>query len=111
MMPGKLEQQIWEKLLEMTGTLGDLKSEIATCAANILAQTIKTGELAEHQREQNGNATHILNRLVALELANATDCGEIKGARHQWMIISGSLITGAALVAILTFVGIVAGWW
>jgi len=100
--------RIWDKLLDITEAIGECKIAISTCASNIKAQAEVVAILATHQKEANGNAGHILQRLVAIELANAGDCGEQKGARRQWAVIAGVLVVAAAVAGTGgTFIGLV----
>lgn len=96
----------WKKLLEITDALGDVKVQIATCSSNIAAQADLLAVLSGHQRDANGNASNILLRLVALELANAQDSGEKTGARRQWVIIGG---VATLLIATAAMIGMFAG--
>jgi hypothetical protein len=100
--------QIWGKLIDITNAIGNLKVEIGTCASNIKAQSEIVAILAGHQKEANGRTGDILDRLVALELANAVDCGELRGARRQWAIIAGVIVVAAAAAGSAgTFIGLV----
>jgi len=107
-MAGATFDQIWDQLLRITNAIGDLRVEISTCASNIKAQAEVVAILATHQKEANGNAGHLLQRLVAIEMANAGDCGEQKGARRQWAIIAGVLVVASAVAGTVgMFVGLV----
>jgi len=94
--------QIWAKLLEIGTGMGDLKAEVASCSVRI-------GTLARHQAAQNGNVAHIMDRLVAIELANAEDCGEENGKRHWGRI--AAWVTGIVLAAAIGIGDIIAQIW
>jgi hypothetical protein len=101
------EDRVWDKLLDITEAIGECKVAISTCASNIKAQAEVVAILATHQKEANGNAGHILQRLVAIELANAGECGEQKGAHRQWAIIAGVLVVASAVAGTVgMFVGL-----
>jgi hypothetical protein len=108
MAPRITSDQVWGRLLEIADAIGDVKVQIATCASNIKAQADILTILTGHQREANGNASAILQRLVALELAGARDCGEVSGGRRQWRIIAAVIVVAAAVAGTVgTFIGLV----
>ncbi len=102
------EDRIWVKLVEITGAIGECKTSIATCAANIQAGVEITAMLSNHVRDSNGKVADIMGRLANIELANAKNCSEQKGARRQWGIIAAVIVVAAAVAGTAgTFIGLV----
>jgi len=103
---GNRFDRIWDKLLELSGGMGDIRQELGGVRQGLLSLKDTVKELANYQGEQNGNAKDVLLRLESLELASAEECGEQRGARRQWLIIAG-VITATSCIA--TTVGIIIG--